>query len=337
MVLVRHHELSDVGEERLEIRAARLPELSPDEIHRLDEVRPFVDRKDLRVAAVLFDRKIAREARAAVGLDGLFAHAEGLIRAVRFDERDEKIDLSLMVGDLPLVLPGVHLHAVDVVRELHGEGANSLNPRLHVEEHPPHVGVLDDRNARCGGVFPVIDRRALLSLPSVLERIQEGRGGHADALNSDGNARAVHHLEHLRHALIELAVAAHGVPDAFSVVAEVEDAGRRSVDAHLVLDVRDVNVVRFADRAVRAHPELGDDEEREAFGAGGSAFDAREHEMNDVFGEIVVTAGNVDLRALDRVAAVRVLHGGGAARADVAARLRLGEAHGAAPPSVEAA
>ena len=62
-------ELRDVAEERLEVRAAGLAELAADEVHRLDVVRALVDAEDLRVAAVLLDRVVARVAGAAVGLD----------------------------------------------------------------------------------------------------------------------------------------------------------------------------------------------------------------------------------------------------------------------------
>ena len=50
--------------------------------------------------------------------------------------------------------------------------------------------------------------------------------------------------------------------------------------------------------------ELRDDEEREPLGPGRRAVDAREHEVDDVLGEVVVAAGDEDLRPADRVAAV---------------------------------
>jgi hypothetical protein len=57
-----------------------------------------------------------------------------------------------------------------------------------------------------------------------------------------------------------------------------------------VLDVRDLHVVRLAERPVVARPDLGDDEERQPLGSGGGAVDAGEHEVDDVAREIVVAA-----------------------------------------------
>ena len=50
---------ADVAEERLQVRAAGLPELAADEVHRLDVVGALVDAEDLRVAAVLLDGVVA--------------------------------------------------------------------------------------------------------------------------------------------------------------------------------------------------------------------------------------------------------------------------------------
>jgi len=80
---------------------------------------------------------------------------------------------------------------------------------------------------------------ALLALLRVLERVEVGARRDRDALDADGDARAVHHLEHLRHALVDLLFSADRPADALAVVAEVEDAGGRAVDAHLVLERAD--------------------------------------------------------------------------------------------------
>jgi hypothetical protein len=53
--------------------------------------------------------------------------------------------------------------------------------------------------------------------------------------------------------------------------------------------------------------------------------------MHDVIGHVVVAIGNEDLGALDAIGAVGRALGAGAQRADVGARLRLGELHGAGP------
>ena len=64
--------------------------------------------------------------------------------------------------------------------------------------------------------------------------------------------------------------------------------------------------------------------------AGGRAVEPRQHEMDDVLGEIVLAVGDEDLGAEEAVA-VAVAHRPGPQGADVRARLRLGQAHGAGP------
>ncbi len=51
-----------------------------------------------------------------------------------------------------------------------------------------------------------------------------------------------------------------------------------------------VTSFELAERAVVLRADLGHDEQRQSLGAGGGAVDAREHEVDDVLGEIVVAA-----------------------------------------------
>ena len=66
-------------------------------------------------------------------------------------------------------------------------------------------------------------------------------------------------------------------------------------------------------------------------GAGRRAVDARQHEMNDVLGQIVLAGGDENLGAGDLVAAVGLRRGAGAHQAEIGAALRLGQVHGAGP------
>ena len=101
-----------------------------------------------------------------------------------------------------------------------------------------------------------------------------------------------------------------------------------SIDAHLTS-------LGSAGCPVRADAPFGHDEQRQALGARGRALDARQHQVDDVLRQVVVAAGDEDLRAADLVAAVGVLLREGGRGADVGAGLRLGEAHGAGPLAVE--
>ena len=169
---------------------------------------------------------------------------------------------------------------------------------------------------------------ALPALARIGERLLRGALGDGHALQPDGEPRAVHHGEHAGHAAVFLADQKAG---GAARVAIDHGAGGRAVDAELVLDGMGARVVARPERAVGVGQEFRDDEERDALGAGGRIGQPREHEMHDVVGEVVLAVGDEDLLPGDAVAAVGGALGAGAQRADVGARLRLGELHGAHP------
>src|SRR5690606_34015443 len=72
-------------------------------------------------------------------------------------------------------------------------------------------------------------------------------------------------------------------------------------------------------------------EQRDATAAGGRVGQACEYQVHDVVGEVVLAGGDEDLCAGDRVAAVGRRLGTGLEQAQVAAAMRLGQAHGAGP------
>ena len=104
-----------------------------------------------------------------------------------------------------------------------------------------------------------------------------------------------------------------------SLSPKFKHAGGRAVDAHLVLDGGDLDVVLLAEPAVGRHAQARHDEQRQALGAGLGAVDAREHQVHHVVGEVVIATRDEDLGAADVVGAVGVL----AARWSVAAPTSL--------------
>ena len=58
---------------------------------------------------------------------------------------------------------------------------------------------------------------------------------------------------------------------------------------------------------------------------------ARQHEMDDVLGQVVIAIGDEDLLAGDAVVRRPRARRGGAQRAEIGARLRLGQVHRAGP------
>ncbi len=217
---------------------------------------------------------------------------------------------------------------VDVGRGLHQQGAHRLGVGLGRQQHPAHVGVLDDRHLRGIGILHFLPGTALEALFGVRSGGLLCRTRGCTALQTDLDTGGVHHVEHEFHAL---ALLAEEDPAAAIVGAEDEGAGGRSVDPHLVLDVVAVDVVRLTQRAVLVDPDLGYHEQRQPPGPDRRVRSAGEHQVDDVVSQVLLAGGDEDLLAADLVDLVSELDGLGLGGADVGARLGLGQAHRPAP------
>ena len=123
---------------------------------------------------------------------------------------------------------------------------------------------------------------------------------------------------------------AHEEAGGAALVAVDHGAGRRGMDAELVLERVRAQVVAFAERSVLVRQEFRHQEQRDAPVAGRRVGEPRQHEMHDVVGQIVLAVGDEDLLPGDPVGAIGAL-GPGAQERKVGAGLRLGELHGAHP------
>ena len=186
--------------------------------------------------------------------------------------------------------------------------------------------MLDDRT-RLGALVGA-DRLALHAVARVGHRALIGAVAEADAFHPDREAGEIHHHEHVLEAAVLLADQPAGRA---AVVAVGHHAGRARVDAELVLDRHAVHVVARAEAAVGVDEELGHDEQRYPLDALGRVRRAREHQVNDVVGVVVLAVGDEDLLAEDPVGAVALRHRARAHRRQVRAGLRLGEVHRAGP------
>ena len=148
-----------------------------------------------------------------------------------------------------------------------------------------------------GTVLPPPTRSlALQRAPcAIRERALEGALGDRHALQADAEARRVHHDEHVLEAAVLLA------DEVADGLVEHHHRGRARVDAELVLDRGAARVVALAERAVGLRQELRHEEERDALHALGRVGRAREHEVDDVLGEVVLAVGDEDLLAGDQV------------------------------------
>ena len=137
-------------------------------------------------------------------------------------------------------------------------------------------------------------------------------------------------MEHDAHPLVGLAQqqAATAAP-----AAQREAAGGTGPHPQLVFDPGAYHVVGLAHGAVGIDPDLGHDEQRDAPGAGRGSLDARQHRVDDVFGQVLLAAGDEYLASGDGVGPVAQRPGTGFQGPHVAAGVRLGEQHRAAPLS----
>ncbi len=227
-----------------------------------------------------------------------------------------------------------------------GQCPPGLDQCTHRHQHAAHVGVVDDRHRsrRAGDVATL---HALLRIGhGLLVRTL----GHGHALHADGEARGVHHHEHVFEAAIFLADAPadRAGADLALVLAVEQDAGRAGGDTKLVFERGAPDVVAPARAAVplatclATHPAgavvrsfatdvFRHGEERDALDAFGRIRRAREHEMQDVLCQIVFAPGDEDLLSRDTIAAVRLRDRLRAHERQVGTRLWLGQVHRAGP------
>ena len=245
--------------------------------------------------------------------------------------RDRREHLEQQRGAIPVGGIGRRVLFIDQARAGEHERERAFGGALLLQEQAAHIGVLDDRDRRRLGVL-LAGQATLPPRACVVERVAECRIAHRGGGPAHADARLVHHVEHVREAVVGLA---DEVADAWTALAEVEERRGRAAPAHLVDEAGRRDVVGAADRPVRTGLLLGHDEQRDALGALGRALDAGEHEVDDVRRELVITSGDPDLGPLDMVGAI-----GGGRRASTEvrerrARVGLGECHGARPAAGE--
>ena len=147
--------------------------------------------------------------------------------------------------------------------------------------------------------------------------------------SADGEPRLVHHGEHAGHAAVLLADQEAGGAAVVAVAPWCRWASRGC----RACARSSGRARRCARRASRPHSSrnFGTRNSEMPVVPGRRVRQPRQHQMDDVVGEVVLAVGDEDLLPGDAIAAVGRALGLGAQRADVGAGLRLGELHGARP------
>ena len=149
----------------------------------------------------------------------------------------------------------------------------------------------DDRNG-----FTPARRSTLPSLLCVSKGRLPGTLASRQTLDRHRQAGVVHHGEHQRHALVQVA---DQFADGAAIVAVGHDAGRAGVDADLSLQRDAAQIVASAGRTVGFGQKLRHDEQRDALAARRRIRRPGQHEMNDVLGQVVLAIGDEDLLPAD--------------------------------------
>jgi hypothetical protein len=192
--------------------------------------------------------------------------------------------------------------------------------------------VVGDRHAGGGLVGGLGEVGALHALLGVVEGVEVAGRQRGDGLGADHHPGVLDDVEHLRDAVV--LVAEQGA-DGRALPAEGQLAGRGDLQAHLLLDVRDVDAVALAElTGLEVDGVLGQHEQGQALGAGAGALGSGQHEVHDVVDHVGLGAGDEALDAGDGPGAVAVVDRLGAAGADVGPGIRLGQHHRAVPALV---
>ena len=215
---------------------------------------------------------------------------------------------------------GVVLADVEFDRGVVGQHARAVDPgALGIEDAAyrrvfgDQVGAICPRRVRLGRAhLPALGGVGVSDLPGGLEQ--------AYTLHADVQARSVHHHEHRIQAAVGLA------HQPAAGVVETQHAGGAAVQAHLFLDALAHDRI-----AGTLRQDFRRQEQRQALGAGQGVRQARQHQVHDVVRQVVFAAGDEDLGAADAVTSIVLRCGACPHQPEVAAGLRLGQAHGGEP------
>ena len=239
------------------------------------------------------------------------------------DDRCEQCDF---IGRLTACgLIWVIQFAIDQQRHIGGEGATSFRICARRQQHATHIRVNDDGVSRCSGGALSRQAASLLTLARIRQRVLIRDFGQAQRLHAHAQTRRIHHHEHRIQALMRLA------DQPADRIIQIDLTGRIPVDTHLALNGTTTDRIAHAGLARSIRQALRHDEQGYTARARRCIWQARQHEVHDIFCQIVLTSGNENFVPTQPIAAVFLWLGPSAQQTQIGTAMRLGQTHGARP------
>ncbi len=278
-------------------------QLSGQQVHGLNAIRPLVEGGYLTISGNLFNRILLGISITTIHLDRFDADIKTSLGTVCFDQWRQKIHQTLIVL-LFFCFFGI-CQFVKTSNSIVGKAAHTLHMSLHPEEHTPHVRVIDYRHLGCFAISELLQIPALKPFTGIIQGIQIRRRCVNKGLKTDTQSCLVHHVEHNAHAMIFLS---QQKSPAIALTPQRHTAGGGGMNTHLLLDTGADHIVRLTQAAVIIDPPFRNKKNRDPFSSRRSSLYACKYRVNNIFLEIMLTVGDKYFFPLNRVGAVGILH-----------------------------
>ena len=204
-----------------------------------------------------------------------------------------------------------------------GDGTGDKQLCLHGGQHTAHIGMARD------AVTAPFRRAALTPVGGKGGGLLIGRFGNTDALATHPQTGIVHHGEHRLHPLMRCT----DQPAHRPVI--LHHRRRRSMQPQFMFQTDDLQAVRLPRIACGIGQVLWHHEQADPSGARFAIRQARQHQMADIGGKVVIPPRDIDLLPGHGVAILAQRFGLAAQCPDIGTGLRFCQVHRAAPGTAD--
>ena len=221
------------------------------------------------------------------------------------------------------LVTGLDIIHQTIAIQTHGNGRFRIG--FLGEQQTLHVRMLNDRHLWFAEIR-IVRVTTLQAIPGVIQRKAVAPIAQHGSPKPDPDPSFIHHLEHVTQPLV-------GFTDQIAVtiiiITERQRRAGGTAITEFVNQPGQYHVVTFAGVAIRIQAILGNHKQGNAFHAFRTAGYLGEHQMHNILRQLVVTAGDIDLVALEAIAAVILWHRTGADVRQGGAGMGFGQCHGA--------